>query len=262
MGSDHAILLTISPVSDKINRRYGLSIWNIGNNRPLCRLGCTDLSRSVAGKQLGRVDMTGDRAMPAKFGRAYWTTVKQAFSRLTLPVMLLTFVAVLSGFTIKDVRVEKSYYKITGKSHGELVKAVKRNGPRAGRAYGLGIIDFFPSYRMERSDGKCRIADAEVGLRIKLRLPKWQEQTGVPRSVVRIAKRFERVIDAHEMQHVRIAKQYQRLMRQRLRKLSPDQSCWELRKRAREMIAQLKRRHIQAHKRFDNRTRKQIRRLL
>ena len=125
----------------------------------------------------------------------------------------------LCGFAVKGVKVEKSYYRFSGASHGELKKSVKRNAPRAGRAYGLGIIDFFPRYRTSRVDGRCRIAEVEVGLRIKLKLPQWHGKIGTPRRVVRIAKRFERVIDAHEAQHVKIAKRYKRLMKQRLQKL-------------------------------------------
>lgn len=182
--------------------------------------------------------------------------------RLLTLVLILLVVPVLGGFSIKGVKVEKSYYRISGKSHGELVKTVRRNAPRAGRAYGLGIIDFFPNYRTRKTDGKCRIIHGEVGLRVKLRLPQWHGQSGTPRRVVRIAKRFERVIDAHEAQHVKIARRYARLMKQRLLKLPSDNSCWALRSKARDMIRLLKRQHIAAHKRFDNRTRKQIRRLL
>lgn len=187
---------------------------------------------------------------------------RNPFERLLVAVILLIAIPTLSGFAVKGVKVEKSYYKISGKSYGELVKTVRRNGPRAGRAYGLGIIDFFPSYEIRRIDGQCRIVSAEVGLRVKLRLPKWHGETGTPRKIVRVARRFERVIDAHEAQHVRIAKRYARLMRHRLLKLGAEKSCWTLRTKSRELIKQLKRQHIAAHKRFDNRTRKQIRRLL
>lgn len=187
---------------------------------------------------------------------------RSAARRLITLIALLLAVPALSGFVIKGVKIEKSYYRISGKSYGELVKTVRRNGPRAGRAYGLGIIDFFPNYRTRKTDGRCRIVHADVGLRVKLRLPQWHGETGTPRRVVRIAKRFERVIDAHEAQHVKIARRYARLMKQRLRKLPPDNSCWTLRSKARALIKVLKRQHIAAHKRFDNRTRRQIRRLL
>lgn len=182
--------------------------------------------------------------------------------RFAALAVLLAAVPALAGFTVKGVKIEKSYYRISGQSHGELVKTVRRNAPRSGRAYGLGIIDFYPKYRTRRVDGECHIANVEVGLRVQLRLPQWHGETGTPRRVARIARRFERVIDAHEMHHVKIAKRYAKLMQQRLRKLPREKSCWTLRSRAREVIRKLKRQHIAAHKRFDNRTRKQIRRLL
>ena len=182
--------------------------------------------------------------------------------RFIVSIVVMACVPVLCGFTVKGVNVEKSYYRISGKSHGELKKTVRRNAPRAGRAYGLGIIDFFPRYQTRRIDGNCRITQAEVGLRIKLRLPQWQGDSATPRKVARIAKRFERVIDAHEMQHVKIARRYARLMKRELLKLPVEKSCWALRGNARSRIKDVKIRHIWAHRRFDNRTRKQIRRLL
>lgn len=182
--------------------------------------------------------------------------------RLFALALLIAALPALSGYTVKGVEVEKSYYRIYGKNHGELLTSVRRHGPRAGRAYGLGIIDFFPDYQVRRVDAKCRVTEASVGLRVQLKLPQWHGGTGTPRSVARTARRFERVINAHEMQHVAIAKRYARLMAQRLKKLPAEQSCWALRSRAREAIALLKRQHIAAQRQFDNRTRKQIKRLL
>ena len=78
----------------------------------------------------------------------------------------------------------------------------------------------------------------------------------------RIALRFERVIDAHERHHVKIAERYARLMERRLKKLKADKSCWTVRARAGEVLADLKKRHIQAQKRFDRKSYRQISRLL
>ncbi|MEX0347546.1 MAG: DUF922 domain-containing protein [Rhizobiaceae bacterium] len=184
------------------------------------------------------------------------------FRRILAIAVLVLAIPALSGFTFKGEKIDKRYYRIYGASHAELVKAVRRNAPRNGRAYGLGIIDFFPSYQTERKDGSCRVKKAEVGLRVQLRLPRWHGNKQVPRRVLRIARNFERVINAHEMQHVRIARRYTRLMKQRLLKMPAEKSCWTLRSNTRAMIRDLKKQHIWAHRRFDNRTRKQIRRLL
>ena len=67
---------------------------------------------------------------------------------------------------------------------------------------------------------------------------------------------------SREMQHVQIARRYAGLMQQKLKKLPPEGNCWTLSSNARKLIADLKRQHVWAQKRFDERTRKQIRRLL
>lgn len=217
------------------------------------------------GKLCGRAHikgraMAGDDRAPA--GADPGTTGRCRLRRLFALALLIALTPVLSGYTVKGVKIERDYYRIYGKSHGELLKSVRRHGPRAGRAYGLGIIDFFPDYQVRRVEATCRVTEATVGLRVQLKLPQWQGESGTPRSVLRLARRFERVIIAHEMQHVAIAKRYARLMAQRLKKLPAEESCWTLRSKAREAIALLKRQHIAAQKRFDNRTRRQIKRLL
>ncbi len=211
-------------------------------------------------KSVGGAKMTDRRAAARKLNGIQWRP--SPLHRGIDLILLIAALPVLAGFTVKGVKIEKSYYPISGASHAELVSAVRRNGPRAGRAYGLGIIDFFPDYRTSRIDGECRISDANVGLRAQIRLPQWRGEQKSPRSVIRTAKHFESVINAHEMQHVRIAERYAKLIEQRLRKLPAEKSCWAISARARGLIADIKRQHIAAQRNFDNRTRKQIRRLL
>ena len=177
-------------------------------------------------------------------------------------VVLCVCLVLLPGWTIKGTQIDKSYYRLTAATRTDLIRAVRRSAPRAGTAYGMAIIDFYPDLRIRAQDGLCRVISASVGLRIKIRLPKWSRDPSTPRSVDRLGRRFERVVTAHEMQHVAIAKRYARDMERRLSRLSAGKDCWELRKRARDLIRTVKARHLDAHRRFDNRTRRQIRRLL
>lgn len=177
-------------------------------------------------------------------------------------VGLLAGLLFLGGWTVKGTEVTERYYPIAGRSHAELLASVKRHGPRGGSAYGIGFIDFFPGYRFETKSGACRIRDADVGLRIALKLPQWKGPDDAPRSVKRLAARFERAIRAHEFQHVKIAKRHARRMAQALSRMRAEDNCWILRRKANELIARHKKDHLGSQRAFDNRTRKGIKRLL
>ncbi len=161
-----------------------------------------------------------------------------------------------------EVEVVSRYYSIHGANHAELVASVRRNGPKGGQAYGIGYIDFFPRYRTASAAGGCRIAEAEVGLRIELELPRWDGARDGPSRIANFARRFARAIEAHEMEHVRIARHYARRMRTELLRLKADASCWSLASRAEDLIRDMKKRHVESQKAFDRRVRKQIKRLL
>lgn len=176
---------------------------------------------------------------------------------------LAVCVPLLGGWTKgSGVEIVSRYYSIHGASHAELVASVRRNGPKGGQAYGIGYIDFFPRYRTEFATGVCRIAEAEVGLRVELELPRWDGVEGGPAGVANFARRFARAIEAHEMEHVRIARHYARRMRSELLRLKADTSCWSLSSQAEDLIRDLKKRHVESQKAFDRRVNKQIRRLL
>lgn len=169
----------------------------------------------------------------------------------------------LGGWTDgSGVEIVSRYYSIRGADHAELVASVRRNGPKGGQAYGIGYIDFFPRYRTAFAAGVCRIAEAEVGLRVELELPRWDGSDGGQARVAGFARRFARAIEAHEMEHVRIAGHYARRMRSELLRLKADSSCWSLSSRAEDLIRDLKKRHVESQKAFDRRVNKQIKRLL
>jgi predicted secreted Zn-dependent protease len=170
-------------------------------------------------------------------------------------------VPLLCGWGATGTRIDTSYYPVSGRSHQELVGSVRRYGP-GGFAYGLGVIDFHPRFDTRFESGKCRIAAADTGLTVALRLPEWRGPADAPGGVTRAAQRFARAIRQHELQHVEIARRYQRLMTAELKRLKPDRNCWSLASAARELIARLKRQHLAAQRAFDRRSHKQIRRQL
>lgn len=174
----------------------------------------------------------------------------------------LVVVPLLSGWKVTGTKVRHAYYPVSGRNHTEIVRSVRQFGPNAGRAYGLGIIDFYPDYDMRMKDGACRVTRAETGLSITLKLPEWKGPKDAPRSATRLGRHFERVIKQHELQHVKIAERYARKISSDLKKLKPEKTCWAMRSKAYDLIKVIKKQHINAQRAFDRRTLKQIKRLL
>ncbi|WP_127521144.1 DUF922 domain-containing protein [Mesorhizobium sp. Z1-4] len=185
--------------------------------------------------------------------------LRRAASAFLIAVMV---VPLLSGWKVTGTKVRHAYYPVSGRNHTEIVRSVRRFAPMSGRAYGLGIIDFYPDYDMRSKDGACRITRADTGLSITLKLPEWKGPKDAPRSAARLGRHFERVIRQHELQHVKIAERYARKMSSDLKRLKPESNCWAVRRKAYDLIKSLKKQHIDAQRAFDRRTLKQIRRLL
>ncbi|MBO6903105.1 MAG: DUF922 domain-containing protein [Rhizobiaceae bacterium] len=177
-------------------------------------------------------------------------------------LVALMVVPLLSGWKVTGTKVRHAYYPVSGRNHTEIVRSVRRFAPLSGRAYGLGIIDFYPDYDMRSKDGACRITRADTGLSITLKLPEWKGPKDAPRSAARLGRHFERAIKQHELQHVKIAERYARQMSRDLKRLKPEKNCWTMRRKAYDLIRTLKKQHINAQRAFDRRTLKQIRRLL
>ena len=137
---------------------------------------------------------------------------------------VLVAVPLVSGWAVTGTRVDTKYYPISGRNFAELVSSVRQHGPMG--AYGMGIIDFHPRFETRVEDGKCSVFSAETGLAVSLKLPEWRGPRDAPRSVERVARHFERAIRAHELQHVEIARRYQRLITSALKKMKPEANCW------------------------------------
>ncbi len=158
------------------------------------------------------------------------------------------------------MRLDKSYYAISGKSRAEIKASVRFRGPKGGSAYGLTTIDFLPRWKTRAEGEACRVVDVDVGLRIAMRLPRWHG--GPEETASKAARRFVTSIERHEMGHVAIARRHAAEMGRLLARLVSDSGCWPLYRMAEEAIAGVKRRHLAAHRLYDERTRRGIRGLL
>jgi predicted secreted Zn-dependent protease len=232
---------------------------SVGVRRPIAGLGQLLPLGHYRRAALGEAIMGGVRllggSMPLGGG---W-----AFRRIVFGIVIaMLAVPVLSGWKVTGTKVSYAYYPVSGRSHAEIVSSVRRYAPRAGRAYGIGFIDFHPDYDMAAKNGECRVTRAETGLAIQLKLPEWKGPKDAPRSAARLGRHFEKSIRSHELQHVKIAERYARRISRDLLGLKPEKDCWALRRAAYDLIKRIKREHIGSQKAFDRRTFKQIKRLL
>jgi predicted secreted Zn-dependent protease len=170
--------------------------------------------------------------------------------------------ALAAGFGKVETRIDIDGYPISGRTHAELVSSVKSHAPMEGRVYGIGFIDFDPRFETKSDKGMCRVASADTGLRVSLRVPEWRGASDAPKGVARVARDFERAVRAHEMHHVAIAKSWQRRISAALKGMKAAKSCYELRDRADELIRRLKAQHRDAQRAFDKRTYRKLARLL
>lgn len=98
----------------------------------------------------------GSGAVPLR-GIAY------ALRRIVAAIAVAALAApVLSGWKVTGTQVRYAYYPVSGRDHAEIVRSVRRFAPRAGRAYGIGFIDFYPDYQTTSGRDGCRISAAET----------------------------------------------------------------------------------------------------
>ncbi len=186
-------------------------------------------------------------------------TGRAAIGRLSAIVFAIPL---LAGWQEGDTKIHYTYYPVSGKNHAEIASSVRRFAPKAGRAYGIGFLHFDPRYDMRMKDGKCRVVSTRTKLTIKLKLPEWKGPDDAPRSAVRLGKHFAKSIRRHEMDHVKIAERYARKMSRDLARLKPAEDCWKLGAKARDLLKQINAQHMASQRAYDNRTRRQLKRLL
>lgn len=157
-----------------------------------------------------------------------------------------------------DLKLHKRYYAFSGGNAAEIKASVAVTGPWSGTVYAQSAIDFVPTWRPQSRDGQCRTADVHVGLRIAMELPRWTPRSATPPAV---ARRFMAAVEHHENGHVAIARRHAAEMARRLARLIAE-DCWSLRRDASRAIADQKIRHLAAHRAFDARSWRGLKRLL
>ena len=191
------------------------------------------------------------RALPAHSGTSLF--------RLALVCLGLVFLTACT--TGKPGTVHRPYSVYADTVLG-FARSVHANAPRGGRAFGLVEITFHPDYKLVPGERGCSADVKDVGLELVIVLPKWRDGKPVPGSVKRHWDRFGRTVHAHEMTHIRIARDYAARMRKSIAAMRSSKSCSDLAGRIRTRIAEIKARHLRAHAAFDASEKKRLKTLL
>ncbi|WP_339757596.1 DUF922 domain-containing protein [uncultured Hoeflea sp.] len=179
--------------------------------------------------------------------------------RLIWPLCLAV---IMAGCTTGKPGRTDRYYSVYGETISGFAVSVRARAPRSGRAYGLVEITFHPDYTLEAEDKECRVKVRDVGLELVVTLPKWRDAKAVSGPVRHHWRRFERTIRQHEMTHIRIAETYAVKMHKAIAAQRAGRSCNDLARRIKRRINQIKIQHLRAHRRFDLREQKRLKRLL
>ncbi|MEX3009946.1 DUF922 domain-containing protein [Hoeflea sp. TYP-13] len=175
--------------------------------------------------------------------------------------------AVLGLFTLTACTTSNSglttvYYKVPGTTVEQINEQIARRGPQNGHAIGTTETRMTPKVRTRRENGKCRIEHAEVGLDLKVTLPRWSELNKADGKTRSAFERLSEHVVWHEQQHVEISQKHARKIEEALTKVPPQESCRQLMVKARALFKSMFEKHNNEQRGFDAAERTAIERRL
>ncbi len=176
-------------------------------------------------------------------------------SVLLIAVLLLTPGLARAAVTVTE-RIDT--YTVTGATIGEVVRSMLRNGPfvyAIGRK-GLGKADFRHRLRVstERENGRCRVSQVALNLRIRLTVPRLSSRAGLNRSHRARWQAIERMIVSHEKRHAAFYRQFARELVRDVKRLAPQANCAALHREKRRVEEAALKRDRRRNRAFDRRS--------
>lgn len=179
------------------------------------------------------------------------------------------FVAIfgwLNGASARVIVSERTvYYSVSGSTGKQLAISIQKRGPklsRSSRAIStshaiattkteLKVRNIKPVVR----GGRCKIASAEVRLKLTYTLPRWRGSRRASKEVRRNWERFVAEVKNHELEHGRISKQFAADIDREIKRASGrvSRKCKNFGDRSVRKFNSLKRRADRRHARFDRR---------
>lgn len=148
-----------------------------------------------------------------------------------------------------------SYFSVTGRTLDDIEKQLTKNGPEVkstgSRHPGATQMAFTTRVSYAQTANSCRIANAQVTVKVKVILPEWRRPRKADPEVRLFWDTLSADIKRHEERHVEIAKNHARELEDALRATYPQKTCEAAKARAAEISAAVLARHDRAQVQFD-----------
>ncbi|RWB53064.1 DUF922 domain-containing Zn-dependent protease [Mesorhizobium sp.] len=148
-----------------------------------------------------------------------------------------------------------SYFSVTGRTLDDIEKQLTKNGPEVkstgSRHPGATQMAFTTRVSYAQMANSCRIANAQVTVKVKVILPEWRRPRKADPEVRLFWDTLSADIKRHEERHVEIAKNHARELEDALRATYPQKTCEAAKAKAAEISAAVLARHDRAQVQFD-----------
>lgn len=148
-----------------------------------------------------------------------------------------------------------SYFSVGGRTLDDIEKQLTKNGPEVkstgSRHPGATQMAFTTRVSYAQTANFCRIANAQVTVKVKVILPEWRRPRKVDPDVRLFWDTLSADIKRHEERHVEIAKNHARELEEALRATYPQKTCEAVKVKAAEISAAVLAKHDRAQVQFD-----------
>lgn len=148
-----------------------------------------------------------------------------------------------------------SYFSVTGRTLDDIEKQLTKNGPEVkstgSRHPGATQMAFTTRVSYAQTANSCRIANAQVTVKVKVILPEWRRPRKADPEVRLFWDTLSADIKRHEERHVEIAKNHARELEDALRATYPQKTCEAAKAKAAKISAAVLARHDRAQVQFD-----------
>lgn len=174
-------------------------------------------------------------------------------NRSLLCVLMLTFAAIPAGAA--NLVKSYSYFSVGGRTLDDIEKQLTKNGPEVkstgSRHPGATQMAFTTRVSYAQTADSCRIANAQVTVKVKVILPEWRRPRKAEPEVRLFWDTLSADIKRHEERHVEIAKNHARELEDALKATYPQKTCEAAKAKAAEISAAVLAKHDRAQVQFD-----------
>ncbi|TIT79381.1 MAG: DUF922 domain-containing protein, partial [Mesorhizobium sp.] len=147
-------------------------------------------------------------------------------NRSLLCVLMLTFAAMPAGAA--NLVKSYSYFSVGGRTLDDIEKQLTKNGPEVkstgSRHPGATQMAFTTRVSYAQTADSCRIANAQVTVKVKVILPEWRRPRKAEPEVRLFWDTLSADIKRHEERHVEIAKNHARELEDALKATYPQKT--------------------------------------